>query len=145
MDLQTGTTKGDRLLVGEVGDVGKDLGCLGVLQSVLDGLFALPGQVGSNQVLGAGSIEGSVILDNFPADQAVLLPNGLDKRHVSLEVVGLVESDVLIIGVHDRSVVRHDCRIEDLDITEYAMRCRKEKIKKRRRETKTTSIEEGQC
>lgn len=112
-DLQAGTTEGDRLLVGEVGDVGKDLGALRVLQSVLDGLLALEGQVGSDQVLGPRSVQGSVVLDNFPADQAVLLPNGLDKRHVSLEVVGLIESDVLIIGVHDRSVVRHNCEIEE--------------------------------
>lgn len=62
---------------------------------------------------------------------------------MSLEVVGLVESDVLIIGVHDRSVVRHDCRIEDLNITEYAMRCRKEKIKEEGEKTKQHQSKRG--
>lgn len=108
LDLKTVTSHSERLLVGEIGDIGEDLSTLGVLQGILQGFLALPFQLGSNEVGGLGAVEGLGVLNDLPADQAVLLPCGLDERHVDGHIVLTIEVNVVIVGVHDSSVVRHD-------------------------------------
>ena len=101
------TSQSDGLHIGKVGNVGKDLGRLRVLKGRLEGISALPLQLGTDSVGRGRAIGGNGVLDDLPALQAVLTPNALDEGHVGLQVVVLVELEALLIGVHDSEVVNH--------------------------------------
>ena len=105
--LKRNTREGDRLRVGELGNIRENGADLGVSQGLAEGVFALPHERGRDAVLGRGAVEGLGVFDDAPALEAVLLPDAIDERHVVLDIVGLVEGHSRLFGVDNGSVERH--------------------------------------
>lgn len=105
--LKTNASQSNGLHVGEVGDIAKDFGGVGILQSILHRLLALPHQLGRDQVFGWRAIDGLGVFNDVPAGQSVLLPGALNEGHVGLHVVVAVEVDIGLVRIHNSSVVRH--------------------------------------
>lgn len=113
---QLSSSKCDRLLVGEVGDIRKYISTCGVLESRLQSLLALPLESCHDQVFRARAIERVREFGDLPAVQAVLLPGGFNEGHVSLHVVILVEMDIGWIGVHNNGGESHIGGLKEIEI-----------------------------